>query len=656
MAKKISSPNDSLQQQSTTHPSTRSGDRSSLDATSFASSRRPLAGSSQIGGGSYKTYMLDHLERMHSDIEATTRKSELEQRRLYKLDKDLQTEEANFVQKRQKYKLHQNAQEDNVQHKAVAVKQLEKRLAKAIMDLNRGTHENEQMQEQIDQLRKERQILDTVFKQLDRGIKNNGRTMERLKVTISEEKQSSEEAKQKSGALNKMLDRERRNFQAHTEKLRETVRKENDVQKEQERPMAPERSEKGASRGRSKGARSYMVADEEEAFSETSMHRRILKLSFLNTIQRRHIRQHQKNIEVFEQAFATIKSSTGISDIEEIVKIFILLEQRNFSLLTYVNQLNQEIESVGTRNRELQSQLGSHQHEEKQCAAQKETALSDINTLITKTKLATKEQEKMIEDVTAAHDECRPLLWKIVEFLKQEIPNLVNMGYEGDIPPMKLPPQDDQAENLNHYLTYIEEAVLQFRVCLQPDVLLHYQLPQPTERVRQQEKDTKPRDLPCAHIAGDDSDDDPETGIAEKPWTRSELREKAQQMIQRRRKKPGQAVKMGDHSQERRTDPDPDAAANETAAGGRPRVVSDMGAGPPPPPKEYAASSVASKESAGDSGASGTSGALSKSPTMSSKKQTSGDLKEQMGEEESPGGKPHRDEMWWRNQGKEKKK
>merc|ERR1712039_822407 len=138
------------------------------------------------------------LERMHSDIEATTRKSELEQRRLYKLDKDLQTEEANYAGKRQKYKLFQNAHDDAVQHKAVAVRQLEKRLAKAIMDLNRGTHENEQMQEQIDQLRKERQILDTVFKQLEREIKRNARAMERMKVQIGEEKQSAEDSKEKS--------------------------------------------------------------------------------------------------------------------------------------------------------------------------------------------------------------------------------------------------------------------------------------------------------------------------------------------------------------------------------------------------------------------------------------------------------------------------
>merc|ERR1719428_2262020 len=96
-----------------------------------------------------------------------------------------------------------------------------------------------------------------------------------------------------------------------------------------------------------------LKADEEENFNSTAVMRRILKLAFLNAIQRRHIRQHQKNIEVFEQAFATIKSTTGISDIEEIVKIFVVLEQRNFSLLTYVNELNSSIESFDKHNRNL---------------------------------------------------------------------------------------------------------------------------------------------------------------------------------------------------------------------------------------------------------------------------------------------------------------
>merc|ERR1719389_637728 len=117
--------------------------------------------------------------------------------------------------------------------------------------------------------------------------------------------------------------------------------------------------------GRKSKTRS-LKADEEDEFSDSGFMKRILKLAFLNAIQRRHIKQHRKNIEVFEQAFATIKSSTGISDIEEIVKIFIGLEQRNFSLLTYVNELNRDIENIEIRNRELQNQLSMQKQEQTQ--------------------------------------------------------------------------------------------------------------------------------------------------------------------------------------------------------------------------------------------------------------------------------------------------
>merc|ERR1719382_734650 len=121
-----------------------------------------------------------------------------------------------------------------------------------------------------------------------------------------------------------------------------------------------------------------LKADEEENFNSQGVMRRILKLAFLNAIQRRHIRQHQKNIEVFEQAFATIKTTTGISDIEEIVKIFIVLEQRNFSLLTYVNALNSEIESFEKQNRELEEQMAMQKQLEEESAQKRSSQLTDL--------------------------------------------------------------------------------------------------------------------------------------------------------------------------------------------------------------------------------------------------------------------------------------
>jgi len=590
----LKSPNDSLQQ-STTFPSTRSGDYS-IDTTSFTSgSRRLGGGSTQIGGGSYSSYLADHLRRLRQDIEATTGALEREQRRLYKIDKDLIAAESEYSQKRQKYKLFQNSQDDAVQHKIAEVRQLERRLEKAIADLNRLAADNERLREQIDQLRKERKILNVVFKQLERGIGRSSKTLNELMSRINEDRLASEEARQRGQALGKMLERERANFHGDTEELRRMVAEEANVQREQERGQRDRReaaaasSSSGRSGGKA-GGRAYMIADEEEAFSETDMYRRILKLSFLNTIQRRHIRQHQKNIEVFEQAFATIKSSTGISDIEEIVKIFIGLEQRNFSLLTYVNQLNREIESIEIRNKELQNQLNDHKSQETQSSARRDNALSDIMAQIAQTKAATQEKSVTIEDAAAVLEEVRPCVWNIVKFLKKELPNMINLAYEGDAPAMKAAPPDEQEENLNNYLMFIEEALLQFRVCLSSDAHRIQPVPSRSQGTR------RPTDLPVAHIQGDDSDDDPEGGLSERMFSRSELRDRAQANINRRRKQRGQP---GKHAEGGRVDVADDMSLVPTEGGSARR---DPG-GPPPPAKDHAASSAASQGSGGQDGA-----------------------------------------------------
>jgi len=308
---------------------------------------------------------------MHSDIEATTRKLELEQRRLFNLDKLVTTAESEWGTKREKYKITQAAADGAAGQKADTVRVLERKLVKAIEDLNKGNCDNEQLREQIDQLRKERTILDSVFKTMEKEINSNKKLLEKEKSKINESKFSCDEAKQKARALNKMLERERRDFKDEITKI---------GAKAAGIDVASRSQESSGAKGKNKKA--YMVADEEEAFSEPAMHRRILKLSFLNTIQRRHIKQHQKNIEVFEQAFATIKSTTGISDIDEIVKIFVALEQRNFSLLTYVNELNREIETIDIRNRELQDQLKTYRQEQTQSEVRKKDALSELSVQI----------------------------------------------------------------------------------------------------------------------------------------------------------------------------------------------------------------------------------------------------------------------------------
>lgn len=595
----LKSHNDSLQQVSTTLPSTTfSKDRSSLDGISY-DSRRLNGGSMQIGGGSYGSYLTDHLQRLRKDIESTTGGLEREQRRLYKIDKDLISAESEYGQKRQKYRLFASVADDLVQHKADDVRTAERRLEKAIADLNQGASDNEQLREQIDQLRKERKVLNNVFKKLERGISRSNKEMNELVSQTNEHRQGREEASQKSRALGKQLERERTGFRALTDSIKAGLEHEAEIGREQERGQK-DRSQ--AANGGNK-RRTYMIADEEEAFSETDMFRRIFRLSFLNTIQRRHIRQHQKNIEVFEQAFATIKSSTGISDIEEIVKIFIALEQRNFSLLTYVNQLNREIESITIRNKELRLQLEDHKKSELLSGERRDSALNDINAQIAQTRAATKEKNVMIVDSSEVLQEVRPLLNNIVAFFKRQMPGLIRAGYEDAAPPLTSAPPSEDDENLSVHLTYIEDMFMLFRAALPTSTKEPKKLEVSQSKGQGVER---PRDLPVAHIQGDDTDDEVEGGLSERMYSRSELRERATQAIQKRRKKP---VQQGRHAEGQRNETD-DMMSEAMAPLGTRRDP-----GGPPPASSVSGVSAASKES-GDPGQKGHPTMLSKSPSM----------------------------------------
>merc|ERR1719160_1756976 len=512
----------------------------SAQMSSVQSNSRPYgsqASNARIySGGCYRSYIEDHLHRMHHDIERTTRNLELERRRLHGLDEALASAKQEYDTKRQRYKIFQTSNDDEAKKAEQRVKLLEGRLVKAIAELNQGNCENDALREQIDQLRKERKVLDTVFKKLSREIALTANGLTRLHSNIEETKNTDGEKKKGVEDLIKKLEKERVEFKDHCQLMKADLHDQDKIQKEME-VLTECARRSGGKRGGEDRKRHYMVADEEDDFSATSMYRRILKLSFLNAIQRRHIKQHQKNIEVFEQAFNTIKSSTGISDIEEIVKIFVKLEERNYSLLTYVNQLNREIESIEMRNRDLRNSVKDYQEQEEQSTVRKRAALNDLSTQIKKTKMAAGEKDRMVEEAALSLVECRPLIWNIVKTLHESLPALANSGYEGEPLHLNLPTPDEHEENLNNYLMYIEEAVLQFRVGIPNCELTQVARPQP-KRWQDKNMVVRPGDLPSAHLAGDtDEDEDGGDPMAVLPLNRSELKSTVERLLTKRRNK-----------------------------------------------------------------------------------------------------------------------
>lgn len=57
----------------------------------------------------------------------------------------------------------------------------------------------------------------------------------------------------------------------------------------------------------------FTVSEEERLTDPEILMKNILKTTLLNTMQRFAIRQHRKQVDVFERAMDIIKESTGIS-------------------------------------------------------------------------------------------------------------------------------------------------------------------------------------------------------------------------------------------------------------------------------------------------------------------------------------------------------
>merc|ERR1719326_2284427 len=291
--------------------------------------------------------------------------------------------------------------------------------------------------------------MNQVFKKLTGDIKENISLVTALQKDTDAARREHEERLHRMKALQKQVEVERKSFKETVQKLQKDMK---DREREEliERVARVKESLERTDEDKKNKTR-CLKADQEELFNSPAVMRRILKLAFLNAIQRRHIRQHQKNIEVFEQAFATIKSTTGISDIEEIVKIFVSLEQRNFSLLTYVNNLNRDIESFEKRNRSLDDQLQSQKRMEQDGEKRRTDILAELTQQIASTSASSEENLTQASQQNDVLDRCRPFVEQILKTVERE-----NRGFGGQ-------PAPETNDNVLAWLTYIEKTLTQWK-------------------------------------------------------------------------------------------------------------------------------------------------------------------------------------------------
>lgn len=67
-----------------------------------------------------------------------------------------------------------------------------------------------------------------------------------------------------------------------------------------------------------------------------------------------------RNARVITEAFDVIKQGSGITNIDEIVTTFIKAEEQNYSLFNYVNELDQECDSLEESNKRIDKETACY--------------------------------------------------------------------------------------------------------------------------------------------------------------------------------------------------------------------------------------------------------------------------------------------------------
>lgn len=503
-----------------------------------------------------RQFQEERLRRVQHEIEVITRRLELEKRRLNKLDDDLWRSRQEYEDKvmpakvmppqikdQPKGRIPLSARSEKqylrkglVPPKQRDVKRMENRLAKSLSKLNTLRHDNLAMRDKMDKLRRERLQMNQVFKKLQDDVRECNGQIKVIDGETEAARQEKDDASAQIAALKKKVNVERKEFKEGVVELKQNLIHNDRKQREELNRFTKESRIRNTKRN-------FLVAEEESEFSDTSCMRRIFKLAFLNSIQRRHIKQHQKNIEVFEQAFATIKSTTGISHITEIVKILVKLEERNFSLLTYVNQLNRDIETMDLRNRELGAQLETMKESDDVAEQRRTEMLHDLKQQIATTLAVIKSNTEECDQHDIVVAKVFPGTRTMLRLLEDE--NVTILGG----PKTASPDSDD----IQVWLTATEQRLTSWKDFLPETKDKTFSRPFP-HTVAAQVKQLSPKrplvvgpllrtnDLPSSlekddiHKRRQQQEPDDSESDGDHVWTRQELKDKTLASLAKRRK------------------------------------------------------------------------------------------------------------------------
>jgi len=158
-----------------------------------------------------------------------------------------------------------------------------------------------------------------------------------------------------------------------------------------------------------------------------------------------------QELQRFEDAFAQIQAETGIRTIDEMVTEFVAAEDQNFSLITMINELNQEIEGLEVENAEVKAAVRARKESSGLSAHRRADLYAELQTSVsTNTGKATR------------YDKQQDTCLRYIDVMKPGIHSLFQKVTAGDDALVEsLTSTGVSDSNIMEFLGFIEQRVTQ---------------------------------------------------------------------------------------------------------------------------------------------------------------------------------------------------
>ncbi|XP_068699418.1 coiled-coil domain-containing protein 63-like [Montipora foliosa] len=267
------------------------------------------------------------------------------------------------------------------------IRVLENRLDKAKIDFNTCLSENSDLRETFDHMRLEKKTFDNIHQKLEKElVENKQKIMEGIETSTAAY-EARDEAQGKMMALKEKADKDLTQYNTELKELMRIIEHDRKL-KEFMRIKSEERAE----------MMEYELSTQRKKKDEKERGDKA-----------------EETIESYEAAFQTIKEATGIEDIDLLVAKFIEVEDKNFALFNYVNELNNEIELLQEQINENQGEMEKFKSEEVELASQRKSLLKGLEENLT---LATQQADQNETQFKQTK--------KIIEQLKSGVDSLFN--------------------------------------------------------------------------------------------------------------------------------------------------------------------------------------------------------------------------------------